>query len=125
MEYLSYNEYRLYGGTIPETLFLLLEIEAKAAINKYTFGRLKNLDEQTKEVKVCMFKLINIIKSYNSLEEQDKNISSENIDGYSVSYKNGNNGSQKAKNNEIKEVIYNMLSECKLEDGTPYLYRGK
>ena len=124
-QYLTYTEYQELGGeAIGEMPFQLLEFEARQYIDKYTLGRLKELSSQVNEVKLCDYKLINFIKSYKSLEEQNRAISSENIDGYSVSYADINSSFVSAKNEQIKDIIRTYLIDCKLDDDTPYLYRG-
>lgn len=123
-QYLTYMEYQELGGTLDETPFNILELEAQKNIDKYTFGRLKNLESQIDEVKVCEYQLINLLDTYNSYTNQNKSISSENTDGYSISYSQATENVSKAKINEIKGIINTYLAECKLENGTPYLYRG-
>lgn len=122
--YLTYAEYKSLGGTLEETPFNILELEAQKSIDKYTTGKLKELDSQINEVKVCTFRLINLLNTYNSYDNQNKSISSENTDGYSISYAQATENVSKAKINEIKSIIKTDLAECKLEDGTPYLYVG-
>lgn len=123
-QYLTYDEYMELGGTLDETPFAILELEARQSINKYTFGRLKGLETQVNEVKVCEFKLINLLETYSSYESQNKSIASENTDGYSITYNATTEDVSKAKTNEIKSIVETYLAECKLEDGTPYLYKG-
>lgn len=123
-QYLTYNEYTELGGTLDETPFNILELEAQKNVDKYTTGKLINLDNQINEVKVCIFKLIGLLNTYNSYDNQNKSISSENTDGYSISYSQATENVSKAKINEIKGIIKTYLAECKLEDGTPYLYVG-
>lgn len=123
-QYLTYNEYQELGGTLNETPFNVLELEAQKNVDKYTFGRLQNLEQQINEVKVCIFKLIGLIDTYNTYENQNKSISSESTDGYSISYSQATENVSKAKINEIKAIIKTYLAECKLQDGTPYLYVG-
>ena len=124
-QYLTYAEYLALGGSaIGEMPFNLLEFEARQNVDKYTFGRLKELETQNQEVKLCIFKLINLLNSYNSYETQNKAVSSENIDGYSISYETPTTDFMKAKNSEIEGVVREYLIDCKLEDGTPYMYCG-
>lgn len=122
--YLTYEEYVELGGSLDEAPFDILELEAQKNIDKYTFGRLKNLDEQINEVKLCTYRLINLIDTYNAYENQNKSVSSESTDGYSISYSQATENVSKAKINEIKDIIKTYLAECRLEDGTPYLYCG-
>lgn len=122
--YLTYAEYKGLGGTLEEAPFNILELEAQKNIDKYTFGRLQDLDKQVNEVKVCDFKLIELLNTYSFYDNQNKSISSENTDGYSISYSQATENISKAKINEIKGIIKTYLAECKLENGTPYLYVG-
>ena len=123
-QYLTYTDYQELGGTLSEMPFNLLEYEARQSIDKYTFGRLKDLEEQIEETKLCTYKLIELINSYNKYETQNKGVASESIDGYSISYSTPDSSFTMAKNNEIKNVIKTYLVDCKLEDGTPYMYCG-
>ena len=123
-QYLTYDEYVELGGSLAETSFSILEFEARQSIDKYTYGRLKDLGEQIQEVKMCIFRLMNIIDSYKELEIQNKAYSSETIDGYSLSFTTPSKATVEARRDEIKEVIKDYLVDCKLDDGTPYLYCG-
>ena len=126
-QYLTRKEYLQLGGTVPDEMpFNLLEFNARKCIDKYTFGRLIDLTTQTQEVKLCVFELIEKINSYsfNNEERTNKSISSENTDGYSVSYSTDFDALIKSKEAEIRDVIYNYLATSKLENGIPYLYRG-
>ena len=123
-QYLKYIEYTRLGGTLSIMPFNILELKARKEIDKYTFGRLINLGEQTLEVKACVYELINILNSYQVSENENKSISSESIDGYSISYKETNAEAYKARKNDIESTISEYLSSCKLPDGTPYLFRG-
>jgi len=122
--YLTYEEYRELGGTLDMTPFNILELEAQSCIDKYTFNRLQNLDKQVNEVKVCIYELIKNLASYSEYTEQNKSISSENTDGYSISYRGGDENVSKSNLVEIKNIIRTCLAGCCLEDGTPYLYIG-
>jgi hypothetical protein len=123
-QYLTYEEYQELGGTLEETPFDILELEAQKNIDKYTFGRLKDLDEQINEVKICEYKLIELLNTYNDYFSKSKLGYAENTDGYNISYGGANENVLKAKINDIKGIIKTYLAECHLEDGTPYLYVG-
>lgn len=127
-QYLTWEEYRLLGGTLEEAPFNILELQARKIIDKYTYGKLKNLEHQENEVKVCMFRLVGMVEKHNKQATRDTGIASESIDGYSVSYKNS--GTEEsvgvaARNAETQSIIEDCLDECYLEDGTPYLYMGR
>ena len=123
-QYLNYVEYKAMGGSLDQMPFNLLEKEAEQYVDKYTFGRLKDLEEQLQDTKLCIFKLIDVIDSYNEYETQKKGISSENTDGYSVSYTTPSTDLSKVKGIEVYNIINTYLADCKLENGIPYLYRG-
>lgn len=123
-QYLTYDEYQELGGSLDQTSFSILEFEARQSVDKYTFGRLKDLETQILEVKMCIYRLINIINSYKELEVQNKAYSSESIDGYSLSFTTPSKATVEARRDEIGEVVKEYLVDCKLEDGTPYLYCG-
>ena len=123
--YLTYDEYMEIGGTLDETPFNILEFEAQKEIDKYTFGRLKDLNEQINEVKMCVYALMSILNTYSSMNNaQAKGLTSESIDGYSVSYGQASESIVKSKNENVKSIIKTYLSDCKLDNGTPYLYVG-
>ena len=70
--------------------FNILELKARQVINERTQNRLKNIEEMPQEVKICVYDLINTMNKYNlSDNSTSSNISSENTDGYSVTYKSG------------------------------------
>lgn len=123
-EYLTHEEYTSLGGTLAEMPFKILEFNARQVIDKYTFGRLKDLEEQNQEVKMCVFQLINTLNNYELNEATKNGIESENIDGYSVSYSKPTKESNEAKNNELRDIVKTYLIDCKLENGTPYMYVG-
>lgn len=123
--YLTYAEYKALGGTLEETPFNVLELKAQKEIDRYTFGRLQTLPTQINEVKVCDYELIKKLDNYQNAEtNQAKGISSESTDGYSISYGTKTSDSVSSMNKDIENCIKIYLSECKLADGTPYLYCG-
>jgi len=130
-QYLTYDEYKELGGTnLEETPFNLLEYNSRKYIDKYTFGRLINLENQKQETKLCIYELVNTLSTYNKINTSEtftNGVASESIDGYSISYaSNISSMAQQIEGKEatIKNIIYTYLANCKLEDGTPYLYRG-
>lgn len=122
-QYLTYDEYRLLGGTLDIMPFNLLEFNARKEIDTRTQNRLAKLENIPQEVKLCVFELIKSLNSYESYITQNKAVSSENIDGYSVSYGGANSSNVEAKNVEIDDVIFNYLIDV-IVDGIPVLYLG-
>lgn len=125
-KYLSYEEYLDLGGTLEDTPFSLFEYKAEMEINKNTFNRLVNLSEIPKEVKLCVYELIDLISIY-SKSTVHTGVSSESTDGYSITYSTDNYEASKTYKQKIKDTIKTYLSEVKLTTGNkevPVLYRG-
>lgn len=102
-QYLTYAEYMELEGTLKEVPFDELEFECRKIIDSRTQNRLHFTDEIPDEVKMCEFKMINSIVSYNETKEQaQSSVKSENIDGYSVTY---------LTSNEIQQLIKNQIAD--------------
>ena len=106
-QYLTYQEYLTLGGTLDEMPFNLLEYNARKEIDSRTQKRFIGIGNEYEEVKLCVYNLIPAIQSYNTT--QNKTISSENIDGYSISYGTPQKSFTEAKNSELDDVIYKYL----------------
>ena len=122
-QYLTYQEYLALGGTLEEMPFNLLEFDARKKIDERTFGRLVDKGQEYQEVKLCEFNMITILNSYSSYNTQNKAISSESTDGYSISYGTPQKSTTEAKNNELEDNIDVYLSNL-IVDSVPVLYRG-
>ena len=118
-QYLTFNEYKEMGGNLAEMPFNILEFKARKIIDTNTLGRLVELQTQVQEVKMCMYELIKIVEINEKKSAQGK--TSESIDGYSVSYAENPTTEQKK---QYHDIIWNYLINCRLDDGTPYLYLG-
>ena len=122
-QYLTYEEYKSLGGTLGEMPFNILELKARQIINERTQNRLKNIEEIPQEVKICVYDLINTMNKYNlSNNSTSSNISSENTDGYSVTYRSGTEltEEQKKQYDDVMETdLYGVIV-----DNTPILYLG-
>lgn len=122
-QYLTYEEYKSLGGTLGEMPFNILELKARQIINERTQNRLKDVEKIPQEVKICVYDLINTMNKYNlSDNSTSSNISSENTDGYSVTYKSGTEltEEQKKQHDDVMETdLYGVIV-----DNTPILYLG-
>lgn len=86
-QYLSYEEYKELEGTLEEVPFNELEYECRRIIDSRTQNRLKKADEIPQQVKMLEYKMIQDLQGYYiSLKKAQSGISSENTDGYSVTY---------------------------------------
>lgn len=122
-QYLTYQEYLALGGTLEEMPFNLLEFNARKKIDERTFGRLINKGQEYKEVKLCVYNMITTLNSYSSYDTQNKAISSESTDGYSISYGTPQKSITEAKNSELEDAIDTYLSNLIVDD-VSVLYRG-
>nr|DAF88294.1 MAG TPA: Head Tail Connector Protein [Siphoviridae sp. ctt8434] len=122
-QYLTYQEYLALGGTLDEMPFNLLEFNARMKIDERTFGRLVDKGQEYKEVKLCVYNMITTLNSYSSYNTQNKAISSETTDGYSISYGTPQKSTTEAKNSELEDIIDTYLSNLIVDD-VPVLYRG-
>ena len=105
-QYLDYEEYRSLGGTLDLAPFNLLEYEARRRIDNRTQNRLVGKKDIPFEVKLCVFEIFGIVKKYHS--ENNGIVASENIDGYSVTYKDIIKALED-KSNEVTDTITNYL----------------
>lgn len=86
-QYLIYEEYISFGGTLEEVPFNELEFECRRLIDSRTQNRLKQANEIPQEVKILENKMIQSLQNYYvSLNNAQSGIESENTDGYSVTY---------------------------------------
>ena len=118
-QYLTFNEYKEMGGNLAEMPFNILEFKCRKLIDTNTLGRLVGLQTQVQEVKMCVYELIKAVETNEKSSTQGK--SSESIDGYSVTYANNSITEQ---TRQYHDIIMNYLINCRLDDGTPYLYLG-
>ena len=124
-QYLTYDEYKAIGGTLDQTPFNLLEYEARRIIDNRTLQRLKRIKEIPKEVKICVFSLINLLNSYTTENQTSKNISSESVGSYSVSYITGTQIQEtiNSKNAELTDIVLTYLTGV-IVNGEHLVYLG-
>ena len=109
-QYLTYQEYLDLGGSqIEELPFNLLEYETRKQIDIRTQDRIKSIDSEDipQEVKLCVYHLIGKIQLYQ--KDIKRNISSESVGSYSVSYIDDVEQIIKNKNVELDDIITSDL----------------
>ena len=130
--YLTYDEYKVMGGTLDETSFTNFEFQAEAQINRATFNRLKGDKIFPEEVKRLMKYLVDLLERRYAAFSLGKNnsnadpyITSQSNDGVSVSY-NGISPSDliKLSEEDALNAIRNYLDGVTNEAGRKLLYRG-
>lgn len=113
-QYLTYSEYLCLGGSLHPTPFYLLEFAMRRKIDEITHQRLVGKENIPEQVKICMFNLMEVAKTYQN--ERSKDISSETVGGHSVTY------------NDVKQIIENKEEEFNniiLTDLYGVMYNGE
>lgn len=113
--YLTYDKYIELGGELEEAPFTLLEYKSRKQIDKYSYGRL--IDGIPDNLKQDIEKAMMSLMEFN-LENKTSNMTSETIDGYSVSY-----GDTEENENKIRVLVNDLLEGLEI-DGIPLTYCG-
>lgn len=136
--YLTYEEYQELGGTLDETLFNNLRLDAQGYIDWYTFNRLWKDEWRTEDVmervKICMYQLIALVATKANMITPQTNSAGINLnaqatsssnDGVSTSYAvlSGELLFTHAKK-EITDTIDRNLTGVMNNAGRKLLYRG-
>lgn len=137
--YLTYDEYSDMGGTLDETLFDTLRLDAQGYIDWYTFNRLWKEEWRTEDimerVKICMYQLIGLVAAKSNLITPQgqvtgginatAQVSQQSNDGVSTTYAvfNAEMLFAHAKE-EIEDCITRYLSGIMNNAGRKLLYRG-
>ena len=122
--YLTYEEYRSYGGNLSETAFSVAEFKARKRIDFLTDSRIRSMANIPEAVKLCMTAIIKA-EGKTGVEAQINTplIASFSTDGYSESYGSITEQAsalQKGIDRMIREMLYGELDD----KGIPLLYRG-
>lgn len=137
--YLTYDEYQEMGGTLDETLFNNLLLDAQSYIDWYTFNRLWKEEWRTEEimerVKICVYQLIALVAAKSNLITPqvqstgginvNAQISTQSNDGVSTTYAvfSAEVLYSKAKQ-EIEDSVNRNLAGVMNNAGRKLLYRG-
>lgn len=118
MAYLTYTEYKSYGGKLDESVFNRLEYKARKMIDKRTFGRLTTVPDVPESVKRLMYELIGLI-SHSDVSSPDYSpaIASEGNDGYSVSFAGSQILTVEAMEKKAVSLIEEYLEWERAEEG--------
>lgn len=115
MRYCDYKFYKEdYGGSMPESSFKRLSLDASTYIKRNTFNRIDK-NKIPEEVKLCTCSLCDKLKKMEKREGKK----SETVGTWAVSYDDKSN--EKA---DLYDILLNYLSESLTEEGIPLLYRG-
>lgn len=128
-QYLTYEEYKGLGGTLSEMPFNILEFETRKRIDNRTQNRIKYMSSKPEDVKLCVNAMINTLEQYviDNSKGINKNVASESIDGYSVSYITGSQVQEaiKSKRSELEDIMQTYLGNVRTSENIPVLYLGQ
>ena len=103
-QYLTYQQYKSIGGTADDSAFPLLERRARAKLDYWTQGRIKEVDS---DIRLCMTLIINAL---DGVQRNEQAVTSFSNDGVSVSY-----GSQKTEEEAISSVYDQVVEILPIE----------
>ena len=121
--YLTYEEYKGYGGDLPQSSFVILEFQCRKKIDYMTDSRVQRMSNVPEAVKLCMMSLIPIEnKTGATAQATNPVVTSFSTDGYSESYGKAMSAadSEQTMRSTINTLLYGVLDD----NGIPLLYRG-
>ena len=120
--YLTYEEYKNYGGTLDETRFALYECKARKCIDMATMSRVQAMQTIPEAVKLCMVTVIGVdSKAGYEAQAESPVATSFSTDGYSETF-HAMSAADVTKS--IGDLIRSYLYGEHDDSGTPLLYRG-
>ena len=121
--YLSYAEYKEFGGTMNEATFNKNEFEIENKIDYLTNGRIKNLSQVPQAVKMLCFRLGTSFWEKVDIDAPN-NLTSYSNGIESFGYANTTASSQSSSISVIDKQINNLVAEY-LWEYPELLYRGR
>ena len=123
-QYLTYEEYLDWGGTLDEGMFNLAEIKARARIDAMTMGRVKAMAEIPEQVKAAMMDCISVDQTYSASAQASSPIAASfTTDGYSESYGSAESRTAVVEK-QLTDSILTLLDGVTDDEGTPLTFAG-
>lgn len=123
--YLTYEQYREYGGELAETAFNNLEFEAEGIVNRYTFNRLMGESNIPEAVGRVVYQLISALDQRNKALTLDGVVVSRSNDGVSESRAAMSpDNVYTSLSAQLGDIVLTGLSGVKDARGRRLLYRG-
>lgn len=104
--YITYEEYKALGGTVPENTFPQVERKAQRWLDYFTFNRIQLLNEIPDTVKEVLTELINRLDNYNTARQSSDEIASYSNGVESITYKTQSEETLKA---DFQSIIIGWL----------------
>lgn len=123
-QYLTYEEYLDWGGTLDEGMFNQAEIKARARIDAMTMGRVKAMAEIPEQVKAAMMDCISVDQTYSASAQASSPIAASfTTDGYSESYGSAESRTAVVEK-QLTDSILTLLDGVTDDEGTPLTFAG-
>jgi hypothetical protein len=123
-QYLSYEQYQAWGGTLAEPAFNLAEIKARARIDALTQGRVAYMQTVPEQVQAAMMEIITVDSTYSAAAQAAAPVAASfSTDGYSESYGSAESRTA-AIEKQLTASIETLLDGVTDDEGTPLLYAG-
>lgn len=136
--YLTYEKYQELGGTLDETLFNNLRLDAQGYIDWFTFNRLWKEEWRTTDVmervEICMYQLIALVATKSNMITPQTNSAGINLNAQATSSSNDGVSTTYAvlsgellfthAKKEIEDTIDRSLNGVMNNAGRKLLYRG-
>lgn len=123
-QYLTYEQYQAWGGTLDESAFNLAEIKARSRIDAMTMGRVKAMAEVPEQVQAAMMEIIAVDQTFSASAQASSPVAASfTTDGYSESY-----GSAESRTAAIEKQltgsILTLLDGVVDDEGMPLTFAG-
>ncbi len=137
-QYLTYEQYQAWGGTLDEAAFDLAEIKARARIDAMTQGRVARMVNSPRpagtplgeggnvpeQVQAAMMEIITVDSTYSAAAQAAAPVAASfTTDGYSESYGSAESRTA-AIERQLTASIETLLDALTDDEGTPLLYAG-
>lgn len=106
--YITYQEYKELGGTVPEESFDYLERRAQRLLDYITFDRIPDCPEMPDEAKEVLVEFVNRMSSFNNQVDAGDTIESYSNSVESLTYKIK---SEDEHNDELVKVAMKILPD--------------
>ena len=123
-QYLTYEQYQAWGGTLEEAAFNLAEIRERARIDAMTQGRVARMAVVPEQVQAAMMDCITVGQTYSAAAQAAAPVAASfTTDGYSESYGSAESRTA-AIEKQLTASILTLLDGITDDDGVPLLYAG-
>lgn len=123
-QYLTYEQYQAWGGTLEESAFNLAEIKARSRVDALTMGRVARMAAVPEQVQAAMMEIITVDGTFSASAQAAAPVAASfTTDGYSESY-----GSAESRTAAIEKQltgsILALLDGVLDDDGVPLTFAG-